>query len=121
MLAFLQTGKCPIAEKVMREELHELLNRSVAEVPGFTRYTVNCFLRNHARKLGALKYDDRSSVRRPSTKYLGDIVQISPQELYLMRSVGKMTVQNVVETLDGLGLQLGMDIEGWCPPDDCGK
>lgn len=74
------------------EKLRELLGRSVEELELSVR-SGNC-------------------LRRANIKTLGDLVGRSEAEMLKYRNFGKQSLREITEILGGMGLHLGMDVEG---------
>ena len=97
MLLFIHFDEEPMEEvdEVIDEELEklkELLSRSVEELELSVRSS-NC-------------------LRRANIKFLGELVGRSEQDMLKYRNFGKQSLKEISEILVGMGLHLGMDVEG---------
>jgi DNA-directed RNA polymerase subunit alpha len=97
MLLFIHFDEEPMEEvdEVVDEELEklkELLSRSVEELELSVRSS-NC-------------------LRRANIKFLGELVGRSEQDMLKYRNFGKQSLKEISEILVGMGLHLGMDVEG---------
>jgi DNA-directed RNA polymerase subunit alpha len=97
MLLFIQFDEEPMEEVDEEvdeelEKLKELLNRSVEELELSVRSS-NC-------------------LRRANIKYLGELVRRSEQDMLKYRNFGKQSLKEISEILNGMGLHLGMDVDG---------
>lgn len=52
--------------------------------------------------------------------YVGDLVQMTESELLRTPHIGVATLHDIKVILAGLGLHLGMQVDGW-PPEDIGR
>jgi DNA-directed RNA polymerase subunit alpha len=82
----------PIAAPVNTEHL----DRSVDELELSVR-TANC-------------------LQNESIRFIGELVQRTEADLLRTKNFGRKCLVEVREILGGLGLQLGMELEGWEPP-----
>ncbi len=66
-----------------------------------------------------LKFPERAMncLRNENIRYLGDLVQRSEAELLNIKNLGEKTLNEIKQILEGLGLSLGMNLEGWKTPD----
>lgn len=97
MVLFIHFDEEPMEEvdEVVDEEvekLKELLGRSVEELELSVRSS-NC-------------------LRRANIKFLGELVRRSEQDMLKYRNFGKQSLKEISEILTGMGLHLGMDVEG---------
>jgi DNA-directed RNA polymerase subunit alpha len=97
MLLFIHFDEEPMEEEEEEvdeelEKLKELLSRSVEELELSVRSS-NC-------------------LRRANIKTLGDLVKRSEQEMLKYRNFGKQSLKEITEILSGMGLYLGMDVDG---------
>jgi DNA-directed RNA polymerase subunit alpha len=49
--------------------------------------------------------------------YIGDLIQRSETELLKTPNLGRKSLNEIKEVLNGMGLHLGMEIPGW-PPEN---
>jgi len=97
MLLFIHFDEEPMEDVVEEvdeevEKLRELLGRSVEELELSVR-SGNC-------------------LRRANIKSLGELVSRSEPEMLKYRNFGKQSLKEITEILSGMGLYLGMDVEG---------
>lgn len=71
------------------------------------------------RKIDELEFSVRSAncLKNANIYYIGELVQKSEQEMLKTKNFGRKSLQEIQENLDGMGLQLGMKLQGWSPPE----
>ncbi|HEX5132846.1 MAG TPA: DNA-directed RNA polymerase subunit alpha [Candidatus Krumholzibacteria bacterium] len=97
MLLFIRFDETPMEEQEPevdeeRERLRELMGRSVEELELSVR-SGNC-------------------LRRANIRTLGELVRRSEPEMLKYRNFGKQSLKEITEILAGMGLHLGMDVDG---------
>jgi len=71
------------------------------------------------RKIDELEFSVRSAncLKNANIHYIGELVQKSEQEMLKTKNFGRKSLQEIQESLDGMGLHLGMKLQGWSPPE----
>lgn len=71
------------------------------------------------RKIDELEFSVRSAncLKSVNIRYIGELVQKSEQEMLRTKNFGRKSLQEIQENLDSMGLHLGMELEGWTPPE----
>ncbi|NOR05557.1 MAG: DNA-directed RNA polymerase subunit alpha [Deltaproteobacteria bacterium] len=71
------------------------------------------------RKIDELEFSVRSAncLKNANIYYIGELVQKSEQEMLKTKNFGRKSLQEIQGNLDGMGLQLGMKLQGWNPPE----
>ena len=71
------------------------------------------------RKIDELEFSVRSAncLKNANIHYIGELVQKSEQEMLKTKNFGRKSLQEIQENLDGMGLHLGMKLQGWSPPE----
>jgi len=70
------------------------------------------------RKIDELEFSVRSAncLKNANIYYIGELVQKSEQEMLKTKNFGRKSLQEIQENLDGMGLHLGMKLQGWSQP-----
>lgn len=89
----------PVSEE--QEKLNENLDKSVDELELSVR-SANC-------------------LQNANIRYIGELVQRSEAEMLKTKNFGRKSLKEIKEILSEMGLQLGMKLEGWVPPNMRGK
>ena len=71
------------------------------------------------RKIDELEFSVRSAncLKNANIYYIGELVQKSEQEMLKTKNFGRKSLQEIQENLDGMGLHLGMKLQGWSQPE----
>ena len=71
------------------------------------------------RKIDELEFSVRSAncLKNANIYYIGELVQKTEQEMLKTKNFGRKSLQEIQENLDGMGLHLGMKLQGWNPPE----
>jgi DNA-directed RNA polymerase subunit alpha len=72
------------------------------------------------KKIDELEFSVRSAncLKNANIHYIGELVQRTDQEMLKTKNFGRKSLEEIQKILDGMGLRLGMELEGWTPPDD---
>ena len=75
------------------------------------------FNENLNRRVADLELSVRSSncLKNADIEYIGDLVQRTESDMLKTKNFGRKSLQEIQSVLEGMGLELGMDIEGWQP------
>ena len=71
------------------------------------------------RKIDELEFSVRSAncLKNANIHYIGELVQKSEQEMLKTKNFGRKSLQEIQENLEGMGLHLGMKLQGWSQPE----
>ena len=71
------------------------------------------------RKIDELEFSVRSAncLKNANIYYIGELVQKTEQEMLKTKNFGRKSLQEIQGNLDGMGLHLGMKLQGWNPPE----
>lgn len=77
------------------------------------------FNKNLLRKVDELELSVRSGncLKNDNIVYIGDLVQKSEADMLRTPNFGRKSLNEIKEVLAGMGLYLGMEVEGW-PPEN---
>ena len=77
------------------------------------------FNKNLLRKVEELELSVRSAncLKNDNIVYIGDLVQKSESDMLRTPNFGRKSLNEIKEVLTGMGLHLGMQVEGW-PPEN---
>lgn len=77
------------------------------------------FNKNLLRKVDELELSVRSAncLKNDNIVYIGDLVQKSESDMLRTPNFGRKSLNEIKEVLAGMGLHLGMQVEGW-PPEN---
>jgi len=77
------------------------------------------FNKNLLRKVDELELSVRSAncLKNDNIVYIGDLVQKSESDMLRTPNFGRKSLNEIKEVLTGMGLHLGMQVEGW-PPEN---
>ena len=72
------------------------------------------------RRIDELEFSVRSAncLKNANIHYIGELVQRTEQEMLRTKNFGRKSLKEIKDILSGMGLDLGMKIEGWEPPED---
>jgi DNA-directed RNA polymerase subunit alpha len=70
------------------------------------------------KKIDELEFSVRSAncLKNANIHYIGELVQKTEQEMLKTKNFGRKSLEEILRILDGMGLRLGMELEGWAPP-----
>ena len=77
-------------------DIEELLNKRIDELE-FSVRSANC-------------------LKNANIHYIGELVQRTEQQMLKTKNFGRKSLKEIKTILEGMGLQLGMELEGWKPP-----
>jgi len=71
------------------------------------------------REIDELEFSVRSAncLKNADIHYIGELVQKTEQEMLKTKNFGRKSLQEIQESLVGMGLHLGMKLQGWSPPE----
>lgn len=108
------------AARIMQDQLQVFIN---FEEPSQSREQEReddlPFNRNLLRKVDELELSVRSAncLKNDNIVYIGDLVQKSESDMLRTPNFGRKSLNEIKEVLTGMGLHLGMEVEGW-PPEN---
>lgn len=72
------------------------------------------------KKIDELEFSVRSAncLKNANIHYIGELVQRTDQEMLKTKNFGRKSLEEIQKILDGMGLRLGMELEGWVPPEN---
>ncbi|MCW5827738.1 MAG: DNA-directed RNA polymerase subunit alpha [Deltaproteobacteria bacterium] len=90
------TGSTTAGTAEQAARLNEYLTKSVDELELSVR-SANC-------------------LKNANIRYIGELVQRTEAEMLKTKNFGRKSLQEIKDLLEGMGLALGMKIDGWAPP-----
>jgi DNA-directed RNA polymerase subunit alpha len=74
---------------------------------------------NLYRSVNELELSVRAAncLRNATIRYIGELVQKTEQEMLKTKNFGRKSLNEIKEILVDMGLNLGMKLEGFMPPD----
>ena len=111
----------PIGYKILKEQLQVFINFDEDIEPKQTPKNEEFKeLNEHLFKsVDNLELSVRSAncLKNAKIRYIGDLVVKTEHEMLRTKNFGRKSLNEIREVLSGLGLELGMVIEGWPPKD----
>ena len=108
------------AARILTEQLKPFINfdEPEPEVPEDDESDLP-FNRSLLKKVDELELSVRSAncLKNDNIVYIGDLVQKTEPEMLRTPNFGRKSLNEIKEVLKIMGLELGMDVEGW-PPDN---
>jgi DNA-directed RNA polymerase subunit alpha len=108
------------AARILQDQLQVFVNFDEPETTGSKEETAELpFNRNLLRKVEELELSVRSAncLKNDNIIYIGDLVQKSEGDMLRTPNFGRKSLNEIKEVLSGMGLHLGMQVEGW-PPEN---
>ncbi|MCX7978267.1 MAG: DNA-directed RNA polymerase subunit alpha [Bdellovibrionaceae bacterium] len=109
-----------LASKIMKEHLAVFLNFDESIEPREERKeSAGAVLNDNLfRPVDDLELSVRSAncLKNANIRYIGELVVRSEAEMLKTKNFGRKSLNEIKEILSGMGLSLGMKIEGWPPP-----
>ncbi len=110
------------AAKILKEQLTVFINFDESEEPEEEKPSMdyeglNKYLN---KKIDELEFSVRSAncLKNANIHYIGELVQKTEQEMLKTKNFGRKSLKEIKDILSGMGLELGMKLEGWRPPED---
>ena len=109
----------PIGYKILKEQLQVFINfdediepKPVAKNEEFKELNEHLF-----KSVDNLELSVRSAncLKNAKIRYIGDLVVKTEHEMLRTKNFGRKSLNEIREVLSGLGLELGMVIDGWPP------
>ncbi len=108
------------AARILQDQLQVFVNFDEPEAAGSKEEAAELpFNRNLLRKVEELELSVRSAncLKNDNIVYIGDLVQKSEGDMLRTPNFGRKSLNEIKEVLSGMGLHLGMQVEGW-PPEN---
>jgi len=109
------------ASKILKEQFSVFINFSEEEEPPIeeTQEKDQINRENLDRLVDELELSVRSAncLKNANIHYIGELVQRTEQEMLKTKNFGRKSLNEIKTVLKELGLELGMKLEGWVPPD----
>lgn len=109
-----------LAARILQDQLQKFINFDEPLAAEESRQETELpFSRNLLKKVAELELSVRSGncLITDNVVYIGDLVQKSETDLLRTPNFGRKSLNEIKEVLTGMGLELGMKIEGW-PPEN---
>ncbi len=110
------------AAKILKEQFTIFINFNEDEEPVEEKHLPDfgSKLGYLDRKIDELEFSVRSAncLKNANIHYIGELVQKTEQEMLKTKNFGRKSLQEIQKNLDAMGLQLGMNLEGWSPPKE---
>ncbi|MCB9989852.1 MAG: DNA-directed RNA polymerase subunit alpha [Rhodospirillales bacterium] len=108
------------ASRILQDQLQVFINfDEPKETPEQKEEEELPFNKNLLRKVDELELSVRSAncLKNDNIVYIGDLVQKSESDMLRTPNFGRKSLNEIKEVLTGMGLHLGMQVEGW-PPEN---
>ena len=108
------------AARILQDQLQVFVNFEEPEIAGAKEEAAELpFNRNLLRKVEELELSVRSAncLKNDNIVYIGDLVQKSEGDMLRTPNFGRKSLNEIKEVLSGMGLHLGMQVDGW-PPEN---
>ncbi len=106
--------------KILKEQLAVFINFDEEEEPEEEPPApeLGGKLEDLNRRIDELEFSVRSAncLKNANIHYIGELVQKTEQEMLKTKNFGRKSLEEILKILDGMGLKLGMKLEGWSPP-----
>lgn len=108
------------AARIMQDQLQIFVNfEEPKEEKGREEVADLPFNKNLLKKVEELELSVRSAncLKNDNIVYIGDLVQKSESDMLRTPNFGRKSLNEIKEVLSGMGLYLGMQVDGW-PPEN---
>lgn len=109
-----------LASKILKEQLQIFLTFDEAVEPEVEEEVMRSPMLNDNlfRSVDDLELSVRSAncLKNANIRFIGELVVRSEAEMLKTKNFGRKSLNEIKEILSGMGLSLGMKIEGWPPP-----
>ncbi len=117
------------AAKILKEQLAVFINFDEQNEPEDEKPASGlAAIEEHLNKrIDELEFSVRSAncLKNANIHYIGELVQRTEQQMLKTKNFGRKSLKEIKTILEGMGLELGMQLEGWKPPKssegDAGK
>lgn len=107
--------------KILKEHLNIFINFQEPQEPEATieEEQKEQFNENFNRSVEELELSVRSAncLQSANIRYIGELVQRTEAEMLKTKNFGRKSLKEIKEILANMGLQLGMRLDGWVPPN----
>jgi DNA-directed RNA polymerase subunit alpha len=112
--------------KILKEQVQIFINFDEESEPEYEEVTVeNEILQNENlyRSVDELELSVRSAncLQNANIKLIGELVQKTEAEMLKTKNFGRKSLREIKDILSVMGLQLGMELDGWNPDARRGK
>ncbi len=108
------------AAKILKDQLTVFINFDEAQEPEEEKATKGLEgISDHLnRRIDELEFSVRSAncLKNANIHYIGELVQKTEQEMLKTKNFGRKSLKEIKTILEQMGLQLGMELEGWKSP-----
>jgi len=109
------------AAKIYKEHLQIFINFEEPQEPELEDAVEQReqFNENFNRPVDELELSVRSAncLQSANIRYIGELVQRTEAEMLKTKNFGRKSLKEIKEILSSMGLQLGMKLDGWFPPN----
>lgn len=109
-----------LASKIMKEQLQIFLNFDEGIEPSDVEEERKppALNENLFRSVDDLELSVRSAncLKNANIRFIGELVSRSEAEMLKTKNFGRKSLNEIKEILSGMGLSLGMKVDGWPPP-----
>ncbi len=110
------------AAKILKEQLNIFINFDESGEPeeDEDKDGIEALRRWLDRRIDELDFSVRSAncLKNANIHYIGELVQKTDQEMLKTKNFGRKSLKEIKDILAKMGLELGMKLEGWEPPED---
>ena len=108
------------AAKILKEQLTIFINFDETEEPEEEQQSseLESISEHLNRKIDELEFSVRSAncLKNANIHYIGELVQKTEQEMLKTKNFGRKSLKEIKTIPEGMGLELGMKLEGWTSP-----
>ena len=109
----------PLGYKILKEQLQVFMNfnENIEPAPVSAEKTSHFINENLFRPADDLELSVRSAncLKNARIRYIGDLVTKTEQDMLKTKNFGKKSLNEIKDILKTMGLNLGMEVEGWPP------
>ena len=109
----------PLGYKILKEQFQVFINfnEDIEPSPQVEVEKHNFVNNNLFRSADDLELSVRSAncLKNARIRYIGDLVTKTEQEMLKTKNFGRKSLNEIKEVLKNMGLNLGMEVEGWPP------
>jgi len=110
------------AAKILKEQMNVFINFDETEEPEEEKESdgIESIRKYLDRRIDELEFSVRSAncLKNANIHYIGELVQKTEQEMLKTKNFGRKSLKEIKDILSSMGLDLGMKLEGWEPPED---
>lgn len=109
------------AAKILKEQISIFINFDETNEPDVEEEEeeILSFNEHLLKPVDELELSVRSQncLQNANIKYIGDLVQKSENEMLKTKNFGRKSLKEIKDLLESMGLELGMKVDGWPPPE----